>query len=182
MCRPEFQPLPPTGLAQSYLVPSAPNRRLVNDPARLVGHAELARAECRIDIFGCGAHKTDFEVVDHCRAVHCNGSYESTPHQIDQHGPQPGLYDVAADPCDNSAALPLALPDKRRQFLQLAGSKDVRKAVQEIFERSVRADGPGEVFCADFAWSGLQRVGANLRKVQRLFAVARHLPDLTSSL
>ena len=71
----------------------------------LFGHAEAARPERLVDVLRRRAAERDLEVVDDARAVRGERRHKAALHQVDQHGPEPGLDDVRAEAPDDARAV-----------------------------------------------------------------------------
>jgi len=91
------------------------------------GHAELAFAEARIDVFGGVAGEGDFEIVDERRAVH--GDSETKPRFIRsiRTGPRPTFDDVAADAPEDGFALFARAVNGAEKMAKILGGEKVGK-------------------------------------------------------
>src|SRR5215216_4552470 len=104
--------------------------------------------------------------MDHCRAVHYKRGRIAALHQIDQDGAQPRFDYVAAEPEDDRPTLISGLSDERGKLAEVAGSKNVRKAIEENFERRVSLKRPREIAGGDFARARGERLGIDAGKIQ----------------
>ena len=107
-------------LAHAQAVPHAGDERLVHLAPRLVGHAEGAVPQAGGDVLRGRAEAGDLVVVDGGRAVHRDVRDDAAPHQLDEHGCEAGLHDVAAEHDDDAA---LRVAPRRRRRSRRRGSR-----------------------------------------------------------
>jgi hypothetical protein len=126
--------------------------------AGFCGHAELAFAESRFNVFGSVSGEGDFEIVEERSAVHGDSGDETAFHQIDQDRAEADFDDVATDTPDNGVLLLARAMDSVEKILKILGGEKIRERIEKFCEREVHGGRLREAADADLALAGSKRI------------------------
>jgi hypothetical protein len=157
--------------AHAYVVARRLSRRAVQKFPRLVGRAERARAERRVNVLGRRADERNLCVVHEHRAVGRDTRDESAPHQIYDERRESDLDDVPADAPDDGLAQLSRPTHARSDFTQRPHGENVWQRRKKLFKRRALAERPREIFGRDLARPRRQRVRVHAFEPERPYVV-----------
>ena len=134
-------------LAHAHAVAHAGDERVVHLASGLVGHAERAVVEAGGDVLRRRAEARDLVVVNRRRAVHRDVRDDAASHEVDEHGREAGLHDVAAEHDDDAA---LRVAPRRRWRRRRRGSR-ARRGRRGARARKARSERSSPGGCANRA-------------------------------
>ena len=120
----------PSALAHAEPVAHPGDEGIVHLAARLLGHAEGAVRETGGDVLRRGSEARDLVVVDRRGAVHGDVGHDAAAHQLDEHGGEPGLHDVAAEHHDDATRAARRIGDGAHHRAEVARDEDVGECVR----------------------------------------------------
>ena len=172
--RPHRQEPLPQGPTEAPPTPHPFRHRLVDDPARLLGHAELALHQLGFDVLRGEAGIGQLKVVDGPRPVHGHGRHEPPLQQVHQDGREPHLDDVGPHPQDHGLAAPLRLQDGRHDLPEALHRQLVRQRFEVAPKASACLPGARRIRHRDLARPRGEGIRLHPPQVEWFVPVAHH--------
>ena len=143
---------------------------LVEDSARLFGHAKAPGSQRFVHILRCDACKRDLEIVDDASAVHCKRGHVSALHQVDDDWRDTGLDHMGADAPNDAGIARACIDDGTHDATKVLSGENGWQRVKPFFERAPLRTRPGEVLGARLTLPGGEGVCPNAGKIELLVA------------
>jgi hypothetical protein len=159
---------PSGSLTQTDLFALSKFGEFVQQRAGFFGEAEAAAGKLGFDVFRGAAGQGDFKVVDESGAGGGDAADEAAAHEVDEHGSEASLDDVAAEAPEDGFLFAAGGEESFDEAVKVVGGEKGGERLEKVFELGAAFKGFGEVARGDLGGALGERLSFEAGELERV--------------